>query len=95
MNLSVSFKFTAQTECCDKCHKTSDDSAEFFFCNLKCFSKWFETVEKRGVPCWDCHTTGFAYGFKVNGKCSLCNGKKYLKESKMVGFADIKGVSHA
>lgn len=93
-NLAVSFKFTALVECCEKCYKTRDDSNKFFFCNLKCFSKWFKSVEKKGVPCWYCGTTGYTAGFKQNGRCTLCHGKKYLKESKMVGFTDIKGITH-
>lgn len=86
-NLNVSFEFTAQSECCDRCHHLRSISKTFVFCNLKCFAEWFEKVKDSGIPCWDCNTTGFASGFESNGVCTICDGKKYLKESKMIGFA--------
>jgi hypothetical protein len=91
--LNVSFGFTAQSECCEKCHHLRSISKTFVFCNLKCFSDWFEKIQKTGIPCWGCNTTGFDYGFESNGVCILCNGEKYLNGSKMIGFAQSVGES--
>jgi hypothetical protein len=86
-NLNVSFTFTAQSECCEKCHHLRSTSKTFHFCDIECFTLWFDKVKGTGIPCWDCRGTGFSSGFESNGICTLCDGKKYLKESKMVGFA--------
>jgi len=52
--------------------------------------KWLKEkhVEKEGFPCRDCHSvstgeaTGFAFGFKENGVCKTCRGKKCIKQAK-------------
>jgi hypothetical protein len=61
----------------------------FSFCDLNCFFAWLSKIKKNGVPCQDCYGTGWWGGFKANGKCKTCKGKKFVRKTTMTGFAKV------
>jgi RecJ-like exonuclease len=79
-NLCIEFKFTAESKSCSECHSINSNTWSFHFCGLPCFFRWAKIVEEKGVPCRDCHSTGYLFGIKVNGTCTTCKGKKFVKK---------------
>jgi len=77
-SLPVKFSFTVEYTAGNSTPK----EWAFHFCNLKCFFAWLPKIKKSGIPCQDC-------GYRVRGKCLTCHGKKYIKKTKMTGFAKI------
>jgi hypothetical protein len=77
----LNLKFTHRLRNCSKCHHVGDDAWTYWFCNTECMFKWLKEnkVEEEGFPCQDCQLTGFAYGFKQNGTCQVCQGTKRIK----------------
>lgn len=67
----------------------------FYFCTLDCFLDWMKKkkVSKVGIPCQGCigplsgimghkavfSQTGFSSGFRSNGICRSCKGKKAVR----------------
>ena len=80
--LPVEFKFTVEARSCGECHRINTKEFKFFFCDVGCFSAWFEDVLKKGVPCQDCRETGFMAGFESNGQCETCGGKGRVSETE-------------
>lgn len=79
---SVRLSFVYNMESCRTCHNFREHDWSFNFCNHDCFMKWMRewNVEKEGIPCQSCkeletgRPSGFAFGFKENGACTVCKG---------------------
>ena len=86
-SFSLHLKFTYTTAHCGHCHHLAEQSWTFYFCDTECMFGWMKTnkVEEQGFPCQSCYNatsgeiTGFAFGFKSNGVCKICNGAKHVK----------------
>jgi len=89
-HLSIRLSFTRKVEFCEKCGHSDCPKWDFDFCDRKCLFEWLRKnkIEKNGFPCQDCalhgKPTGFCAGFKENGVCSTCRGKKVVKVSQVV-----------
>lgn len=79
-DLCIEFKLTVESKSCAACHTINSNTWSFHFCGIACFQEWFHKVEKTGIPCKDCHSTGYMFGIKVNGNCTTCKGKKFIKK---------------
>ena len=79
--LDCILKFNYQTKVCDSCHHLDVNEWSYYFCNIACMFKWLREnqIEELGFPCQRCRATGFAYGFEVNGVCSICQRSKRVK----------------
>jgi len=77
-NLCIEFKFTVESKSCSECHNIQSNVWSFHFCNIACFTKWFDEVKEKGISCQDCRGTGNQFGFKANGICTVCKGKKFV-----------------
>lgn len=88
--------FTHETKICKGCHHIDQGEWQYYFCDLGCMFKWLEKnkVKKNGFECRGCRShdtkkaTGFFAGFKQNGVCTDCKGKKRVKK----GVVDRKSV---
>ena len=78
----IEFSFEHKYDKCQKCHHTNSSHLKFWFCDQECFFKWVKDreVEEKGVPCQDCHETGWYAGFESNGECNACKGTKRIKK---------------
>jgi|SRR3989304_5619764 len=89
-SFDIHIEFTPETEFCEHCRHAERRTWSYYFCTRACMFKWLKEkhVEKEGFPCRDCHSvstgeaTGFAFGFKENGVCKTCRGKKCIKQAK-------------
>ena len=85
----IHLEFTAKHEMCGKCGHDQNRNWRFQFCLLSCMIEWMkkENVAEVGFPCQDCldilggegKPCGFAHGFKQNGICKTCDGKKTVR----------------
>jgi len=83
----IQLKLQYEMKSCDQCHHINENAWDFHFCNSECMFEWFRKnkVEEIGVPCRSCYNmmsneiTGFAFGFKENGICKVCDGTKQVK----------------
>ena len=86
--LAIEFRFLSQVFHCIHCKETKDDEWVYHFCNIDCFTKWFEENEitQKGVPCKDCGS------YRLQGECKRCGGSgKVLKTNtnfKTLGGSD-------
>ena len=80
----VEFTFQHMAESCKECHHIRTQEWKFWFCDQECFFNWakHQEIAEKGIPCQDCHETGWAFGFEQNGKCDTCNGEKRVKKRK-------------
>ena len=85
--LPVELELEYKVSNCGHCGQTDRKTWKYWFCTVECMIKWIEKndVAKVGVPCKDCFSydvggpTGYFCGFKQNGICKTCRGKKVVK----------------
>lgn len=85
--ISVHLEFTLSNDTCKECHHVEQKQNVYCFCDRVCMIAWYNKydVSNKGFPCKDCtnfeckEPTGYAFGFKENGPCAVCNGNKSVK----------------
>jgi hypothetical protein len=82
----IAVKFILEIHSCEKCSNHKSEEWQYYFCNTDCLMRWLreKEIEKEGFPCKDCRnregaSTGWQWGFEVNGTCKTCDGKKRVK----------------
>ena len=84
----ISLTFDPEHRHCKSCGHQESQGWHYQFCILSCFMDWLtkNKVADLGFPCRDCidvmgtgKPSGFAHGFKENGTCKTCKGKKTVK----------------
>lgn len=96
----VHLQFQAERDRCNECFHDQSHPWNFQFCVLSCFIGWMKKkkVAKLGFPCQRCvdmrtgQPSGFAFGFKENGVCKSCEGKKTVK-GRLVAVDPLAGVT--
>jgi RecJ-like exonuclease len=78
--LDTHLTFTYKWETCNLGRGHSSEWS-FSFCGTDCLMNWLEIrdVKNKGIPCQDCHESGWFAGFEENGVCNVCNGTKRVK----------------
>ncbi len=84
--------------CCGHCGQEEQKFWLFNFCDIECLFGWLrkKKVSENGIPCRDCidygtgKASGFTAGFKQNGICGTCKGKKAVKGSVKKILASIR-----
>src|SRR5688572_19311258 len=77
--------YTYKVYGCDHCHRDTRLTWKYWFCDLKCQTAWWQSLEiaERGLPCQGCMVagfpTGFESGFETNRTCRTCNGALRVK----------------
>lgn len=80
--------FEPKHERCGSCGHQAERAWHYRFCILGCFIEWMKEIQvaENGLPCQDCvdlmgtgRPSGFAGGFKENGVCRTCDGKKAVR----------------
>jgi hypothetical protein len=80
--MSTHLYFNYLVKNCNCCYRIETFHWNYYFCNMQCMFEWLKKyeIEKNGFPCQSCKSTGFDYGFELNGICHVCNGNKVIKE---------------
>lgn len=85
-HFTMEFSYVLEPKPCGVCHRFDEHRWRYHFCNQACFVKWFKgnNIGTEGVPCRACMnsegvSTGYEAGFKENGRCTICKGKKRMK----------------
>jgi len=74
----LSLKVDIEVKSCPSCRHINVKNWTFYFCDMVCMLKWLKK-NKYKISCQDCRETGYESGFKENGICKTCLGKKMVE----------------